>query len=103
MTILLTQTEKIYHILVINNKRKNKMIVRNIKANVTEVDTEVDTQEYTILISYSTPVAARQKDTGNEYVTETRWSNTTTRHIRKWCRTDNPVRMPQEWLERKLQ
>ena len=75
------------------------MIVRNIKANVTEVDT----QEYTILISYSTPVAARQRDTGDEYVTETRWSNTTTRHIRKWCRTDNPVRMPQEWFKEKLQ
>ena len=75
------------------------MIIRNIKANVTEVDT----QEYTILISYSTPVAARQKDTGDEYITKTRWSNTTTRHIHDWCQTNNPVRMPQEWLERKLQ
>ena len=65
--------------------------------------TVIDLSDYIVLISYSTPVAARQKDTGDEYVTETRWSNTTTRHIRKWCQTDNPVRMPQEWFEKKLQ
>lgn len=46
--------------------------------------TEVDTEKYTVLVSYSTPVAYYNKISGGLYRTDKFWSKTTSRHINKW-------------------
>jgi hypothetical protein len=56
------------------------MKVRNIGSNMTEIETA----KGTILVSYSTPVAACLSD-GTGYIrTACRWSVTTSKHINKW-------------------
>jgi len=59
------------------------MKVRNVGSNMTELETD----GCTVLFSYETPVAARLADPDNGdriVITSTKWSATTTRHIKKW-------------------
>jgi len=59
------------------------MKLRNVGSNMTEITTE----KGQILFSYETPVAARLADPDNGdriVITSTKWSATTTRHIKKW-------------------
>ena len=46
--------------------------------------TEVETKDYFVLVSYKTPVAVRVRETNKVYVTSKKWSNTTSRHISSW-------------------
>lgn len=56
------------------------MKVKNIGSNMTEVESKVAT----ILVSYSTPVAACMNDGSGFIRTSKKWSQTTTKHINKW-------------------
>ena len=56
-----------------------------------------------VLISYSTPVAARiiKEDGAHYYMSEVHYSNTTTKHINKWlgtCKADAET-MPESFFE----
>ena len=57
-----------------------------IKANMTELEIG----DKRILFSYHTPVAYTEK--GHYYITNKKWSNTTTRHINQWVPGDPKVR-----------
>lgn len=46
---------------------------------------QIDLAGLSVLISYSTPVAYYDHDIGLLYVTEKKWSSTTSRHINIWC------------------
>lgn len=46
---------------------------------------EITFGDITVLFSYSTPVAYRNKD-GAEFYTQTKYSNTTSRHINEWLK-----------------
>ena len=75
------------------------MKIKNIGSNMTEVDFG---NGVSVLISYSTPVAAWA---GHHRVrTDKFFSVTTSRHINKWfdCDSQNPVgwEIPQELIER---
>jgi hypothetical protein len=59
--------------------------------------TEVEVKGATVLFSYSTPVAC--KSLGNYYKTETKWSQTTTRHINKWLDGVKAETKPQEFFD----
>lgn len=48
-------------------------------------ETQVEQNGYSILYSYNTPVAVRHVASGNEWITNKKWSVTTSRHINKWC------------------
>lgn len=63
------------------------MIIRSIKANMTEVEFADGT---TVLVSYKTPVAAFVSGRGL-LVTDTFFSNTTSRHINAWARKNCPT------------
>jgi hypothetical protein len=58
------------------------MKLNPIKANMTEIQTE----QYIILMSYQTPVAYKHltPEGMTYYKTNKKWSNTTTRHINSW-------------------
>ena len=56
------------------------MKVKPIGSNQTEV---IMNNGNHVLFSYETPVAV--STVNGMYVTETKYSNTTTRHINKWC------------------
>lgn len=74
------------------------MKVRNIGSNMTEIVTD----EVTILVSYSTPVACTMN--GTCYKTEKKWSSTTTRHINKWFGGSNRgILKPQEFFDNLLE
>ena len=62
------------------------MIVRSIKANMTEVELADGRM---VLVSYKTPVAAFVPGRGL-VVTESFFSNTTSRHINTWVRENFP-------------
>lgn len=70
------------------------MRLKSIDSNQTEV-TLADGSD--LLVSYSTPVAVRLQS-GEQFKTEKRWSNTTTRHINKWGGKDWPTK-PQEFFD----
>jgi hypothetical protein len=72
------------------------MRVRNIGANMTEVETE----KATILISYSTPVAACMNDGTGFIRTSKKWSMTTAKHINKWLDGAKAVEVEQGILDR---
>jgi hypothetical protein len=59
--------------------------------------------KYIILISYETPVAAYDKENHVCYITEKKWSQTTTRHIHKWVSTldslEKTEKVSQETIE----
>lgn len=46
--------------------------------------TELVLNEWRVLFSYKTPVAAQDRRTKTVYTTQKRWSNTTTKHVNKW-------------------
>jgi hypothetical protein len=71
--------------------------------------TEVSHGDVVGLISYTTPVAIVTRGPGGHYdafVTEKRWSNTTSRHVRAWLRSrgiEEATKMPQKWIEEALE
>ena len=71
------------------------MRLKQIGSNQTEIIFNNGTH---VLFSYETPVAV---STGNGlFVTENKYSNTTTKHINKWCRGINHVNtVPQSDIE----
>jgi hypothetical protein len=56
------------------------MRIQNIGSNMTEVTTD----KYVVLVSYSTPVAYKDKSNGRCYRSSKKWSSTTSKHINKW-------------------
>jgi len=57
---------------------------------------EIPTSEGKFLFSYETPVAYETAD-GKVYVTQKKYSLTTTKHINRWLQQkQNPVYVPQE-------
>lgn len=63
--------------------------------------TEVDTGHALILISYSTPVAARVG--GKPLRTEKKHSKTTTHHINKWLNGSHAEYAPQQFFDSLLE
>lgn len=56
------------------------MELKPIKPNMTELYLD----NYVVLFSYETPVAYRERKTGDIYKTSVKYSNTTARHVNKW-------------------
>lgn len=74
------------------------MNLKRIRPNMTEIRTSGGDM---LLVSYETPVALLDKD-GHFYVTEKRWSPTTTRHVRTWLPlqvTGIPSQRPQSFFD----
>jgi hypothetical protein len=46
----------------------------------------IDTNEVRVLVSYTTPVAVYDKNQGQLFVTNRKYSNTTTKHINQFIR-----------------
>lgn len=46
--------------------------------------TELKLNDYIVFFSYQTPVAAIDRCNGQAYVTDKKWSKTTSRHINAW-------------------
>lgn len=67
------------------------MKVKQIGSNQTEVIFNDGTH---VLFSYETPVAVSTVD--GMFVTEQKYSNTTTRHINKWCAGTLSMLVPQD-------
>ena len=53
---------------------------------------------YTVLFSYSTPVAAYHAN-GGYFVTEQKFSQTTSKHINKWLHGNPAETVSQEFIE----
>lgn len=57
---------------------------------------------YDILYSYDTPVAAYHREKQIYYITEKKWSQTTTRHIHKWISSEKKlketIKVPQKTI-----
>ena len=62
--------------------------------------TVIDVSGYSVLISYTTPVAALGN--GTAYRTDQYHSSTTSRHINAWLRGWNAKTMPQAWFDQLL-
>lgn len=62
----------------------------------------IDTSDYIVLFSYSTPVACFDKHTYSFSRTAKRWSMTTTRHINKWLDGASAVEKPQDYFDNLL-
>ena len=73
------------------------MLVKNIGSNQTEV---TKSNGDTILVSYSTPVAANVG--GQFYRTAKKWSTTTSRHINKWLSGAKAEEKPQSFFDNLL-
>ena len=56
------------------------MKLNNLGNNMVEVDTE----KFTVLVSYSTPVACKSKTDNKAFKTSRKWSVTTSKHVSKW-------------------
>lgn len=67
--------------LVMTHRNPPLFSVKSIGSN----QTEVIHGEVRVLVSYETPVAVHVSGVGY-YVTDKKWSSTTTRHINKWLR-----------------
>lgn len=52
-----------------------------------------------ILFSYQTPVAVFDRNTGTYFRTETKYSQTTSRHINKWVGNTKAEEVPQSIIE----
>ena len=64
------------------------MELKQIGSNQTTLTLQIQTskgKDFTVLFSYSTPVAAQLPD-GSYVQTAKKWSQTTTKHINKWLR-----------------
>ena len=73
------------------------MNIKPITANLTEITTSSKDQ---ILVSYSTPVAARVE--GAYYKTVQKFSKTTSRHISKWLEKVNATEKEQSFFDNLL-
>ena len=62
----------------------------------------IDTPDFIVLFSYSTPVACYDKHTYDYYRTDTKWSMTTTRHINKWLDGVKAIEQPQDYFDNLL-
>ena len=62
--------------------------------------TVIDLSNCTVLVSYTTPVAALGN--GTAYRTDQYHSSTTNRHINAWLRGRNTETMPQVWFDQLL-
>ena len=62
----------------------------------------IDTPDYLVLFSYSTPVACYDKNSLDYYCTAKKWSMTTSRHINKWLDGVKAVEQPQEYFDNLL-
>jgi hypothetical protein len=62
----------------------------------------IDTPDYILLFSYSTPVACYNKHTLDYSRTSKKWSMTTTRHINKWLDGVKAVEQPQDYFDNLL-
>lgn len=77
------------------------MHLNPIKANMTELVLN----DYLVLFSYRTPVAAQDRRTKTVYTTQKHWSSTTTRHVNGWVAAlvhDTPrsiISQPQEFFD----
>ena len=60
--------------------------------------TEVETEKFIVLVSYSTPVAFKDKHTGDLFKSATRHSATTSRHVNKFLDGREASIVPQEVL-----
>ena len=60
--------------------------------------TQVEVNDKTILVSYSTPVAAHVCGEGF-FKTAKKWSTTTSRHISKWLDGAKAEEKPQEFFD----
>jgi len=69
------------------------MTLKTIASNMTEIHTDGKT----VLVSYSTPVAACVH--GLFYRTEQKWSATTSRHITKWLQGYEATTKPQAFFD----
>lgn len=70
------------------------MKVKTIGSNMTEIETE----NYRILVSYQTPVAACCRSYVF-YKTSQKFSKTTNRHIREWLNGKSAIEKPQEFFD----
>ena len=73
------------------------MNIKPITANLTEITTSSKDQ---ILVSYSTPVAARIE--GVYYKTSQKFSKTTSRHISKWLESIKATEKEQSFFDNLL-
>lgn len=64
--------------------------------------TEINTDKVRVLVSYETPVAYQDKETGLFYKTEKKWSVTTSRHINKWLDGQEAKEICQFFLDKLL-
>ena len=71
------------------------MKLRPIASNMTQLGTD----KFEILFSYSTPVAAYDIPNGRYYRTDHKWSRTTSKHITKWLAGAQAFERPQEWFD----
>ena len=62
----------------------------------------IDTPDFIVLFSYSTPVACYDKHTYDYYRTAKKWSMTTTRHINKWLDGVKAIEQPQDYFDNLL-
>ena len=56
------------------------MMLHNLSNNMVEVETE----KFTVLFSYNTPVACKSKVDSKAFKTSRKWSVTTSKHVSKW-------------------
>jgi len=49
-------------------------------------ETEIISKDFHLFYSYDTPVAAYDEEIGTIYVTEKKYSRTTTAHVKKWIK-----------------
>ena len=86
------------------NAGGNTMKLRQVANNVTMLETK----DRDILISYETPVAVYDKHQQRFFVTDKKWSATTTKHINSWLSShDVPKRLqgidrPQSYFDELL-
>jgi hypothetical protein len=73
------------------------MELKPIASNMTELKIGF----ISILFSYETPVALKNR--GTYYKTNTKWSNTTTRHINKWLDGAPATPVEQQYFDDALQ
>lgn len=62
--------------------------------------TQITTDDWVILFSYQTPVAAQNRHNGQQIATRKKWSRTTSRHINKWLDGMSANLVDQEELDR---
>lgn len=77
------------------------MNLKPLGANKTELTIMKNGQRVRVLFSYETPVAADVLTScGMEYyITDQKYSNTTTKHIRSWCPFRDAEKKPQAFFD----